>query len=450
VSASHQHHVGFAPYDQRFTFWAIVTQAVKALAAERGVALTTIPVNGNLGVTTILEQFITQGVDAAIVMPAFDVPEFVSRVQQAIDRNIRVVVLDSSPSSQMKTVHVRPNNPAGAMLAVEHLLNHLGGCGKLAHLIGHPTSHSALMRAEGTRTVIARYPEARIIFEATGDWSRASGAKLMREALAAHADIQGVICGNDLIALGACDAMAAAGFARPIPTVGFDAQSEVLRAISRGMMTATIWQDPVLMGRTALEVALRVLGGDEVPRETVTDVVLVTSENVADIALQTIDLLPAVLEDLVAGMESQQRLQQAIIAGQQRVIHELSTPIIPITDEIVVMPLVGSIQENRAAQIMETMLHAVAQHHTQVLILDITGVAIIDTSTAKYILMAAQAVQLLGAEVMLVGISPEIAQTIVQLGIDLTGLLTQSTLQAGLQYALQRLVRTKQLARSGQ
>src|SRR6185436_3910767 len=106
--------IGFAPFDQRFTFWAIATQAVKDLAAEKNVALSTIPVNGNTSVATILERFIQQGVDAAIVLPAFDSEEFVQVVQRALARNIRVVALDSAVSDTLKTYHVRPDNIKGA------------------------------------------------------------------------------------------------------------------------------------------------------------------------------------------------------------------------------------------------------------------------------------------------------------------------------------------------
>jgi anti-anti-sigma factor len=445
MSSPRSIRVGFAPFDLRYTFWAIATQAVKSLASARGISLSTVAVAGDRSVVTILEEFIEQGVDAAIIMPAFDHPTFVPTVQRALNRNIRVIVLDSAISQAVNTIHVRPDNMAGAMLATEHLFKKMGGRGNLAHLQGDPGSHSALMRVQGVHTVVERYPAVKIVFEASGDWSRASGSRLMREALAAHPDLDGVICGNDLMALGAFDAMTALGLATPLPTVGFDAQSEALRAIYNGGMTATIWQDPAHMGRVALDVALQVVAGANVPRETVTDVALVTADNVVPIAFQTIDLLPTVLEDLVASTESQHQLQQGIIAAQERAIRELSTPIIPITDEIMVMPLIGSIDSNRAEQIMEAMLMAVGDRHAQAVILDITGVAVIDTVTANYLLQASRAVQLLGAQVVLVGISPEIAQTIVQLGIDLEGLLTRSTLQSGLEYTLKYLVRGSRL-----
>jgi ribose transport system substrate-binding protein len=441
MQSSRPIQIGFAPFGQRFTFWAIATQAVKELAAKKNVALSTIPVSDNMPITMIMEQFIQQGVDVAMVMPAFDSEEFVRVVQRALSQNMRVIAFDSAVSDTLKTYHVRPDNIKGAMLSAEYLIGQLEGHGKLVHLPGNATSHSAIVRAQGVHDVVARHPEVQIVFESHGDWSRESGMRLMHEALAKHRDVQGVICGNDLMALGALDAIAAAGRDDKILTVGFDAQSEALRSIRSGAMAATVWQDPANMGRVALELALQLLTEATVPRETITGVTLVTPENLIDATLQTIDLLPAVLNDLVVSTEAQQRLQQEIIATQESIIRELSTPVIPITDEIMVMPLIGTIDSARSQQIMETMLAAISQSGAHVLILDVTGVVVIDTNIANYLLQAARAVRLLGAQVLLAGISPEIAQTIVQLGIDLGGLLTQSTVQACLDYTLKHLVR---------
>src|SRR4029078_11240239 len=124
-----------------------------------------------------------------------------------------------------------------------------------------------------------------------------------------------------------------------------------------------------------------------------------------------------------------------VIATQQSLIRELSTPIIPVSEAILVVPLIGAIDSTRASQITTSVLEKVGQQATQVLIFDITGVSVVDTSVINHLLQTTGAAQLLGATVLLVGIAPEIAQTIVQLGVDLAGIITRSTLQAGLEYA---------------
>ena len=122
-----------------------------------------------------------------------------------------------------------------------------------------------------------------------------------------------------------------------------------------------------------------------------------------------------------------------------RLVQELSTPLVPVTDEILVLPLVGTVDSRRAEQIMDVLLEGVSNRRARVVILDITGVPVVDTSVANHLLQATQAVRLLGAECVLVGITPEVAQTVVGLGVDLRGLTTRSDLQGGIEYALRRM-----------
>ncbi|MDQ2998778.1 MAG: STAS domain-containing protein, partial [Chloroflexota bacterium] len=94
---------------------------------------------------------------------------------------------------------------------------------------------------------------------------------------------------------------------------------------------------------------------------------------------------------------------------------------------------------HRAAQVMENLLESVGRTGAQIVIIDITGVPIVDTSVASYLIRAVQATQLLGCQSILVGISPEIAQTLVGLGVDFSRIITRATLQNGLEYGLKRL-----------
>ena len=136
--------------------------------------------------------------------------------------------------------------------------------------------------------------------------------------------------------------------------------------------------------------------------------------------------------------EASKRLaeRERALEDQSRLIQELSAPIVPIYEGILVLPLVGTIDSRRAAQIMESALEKIVSYQADVLILDITGVPIVDTGVANYILQMARAVTLLGSRVVLVGIGAEIAQTIVQLGVDLRDMTTLANLQAGISYAL--------------
>ncbi len=130
------------------------------------------------------------------------------------------------------------------------------------------------------------------------------------------------------------------------------------------------------------------------------------------------------------------KLQEEVISAQNAILAELSTPLIPLTADTMVMPLIGTIDTRRAQHIIETVLQGVAVNATATVVLDITGVKIVDTQVANVLIHATRAVNLLGAKVILTGIRPEVAQTIVGLGIDLGRLITYSSLQQGIAHAL--------------
>lgn len=124
------------------------------------------------------------------------------------------------------------------------------------------------------------------------------------------------------------------------------------------------------------------------------------------------------------------------VSLQRIALKELSTPLIPIMDKITVMPLIGTIDTERAKLIMENLLEGVIQHNSEVVLIDITGVPVVDTMVAHHIVQVSEAVRLVGATTILVGIRPEIALTITNLGIDLQKFLTKSSLKSGFLEAL--------------
>lgn len=124
------------------------------------------------------------------------------------------------------------------------------------------------------------------------------------------------------------------------------------------------------------------------------------------------------------------------VSLQRIALKELSTPLIPIMDNITVMPLIGTIDTERAKLIMENLLKGVIEHNSEVVLIDITGVPVVDTMVAHHIVQVSEAVRLIGATSILVGIRPEIALTITNLGIDLNKFLTKSSLKSGFLEAL--------------
>jgi anti-anti-sigma regulatory factor len=146
------------------------------------------------------------------------------------------------------------------------------------------------------------------------------------------------------------------------------------------------------------------------------------------------------VEERTAALEQEtserERLQQEIIAAQRQTLKELSTPIIPVMDRVLVMPLVGSIDSMRAKDIMRALLAGIRAHHAEVVILDITGVPIVDSGVANHLNKTIRAAQLKGAHTIITGISDAVAEAVVDLGIDWGQLDTLSDLQTGLIAAL--------------
>jgi GAF domain-containing protein len=150
-------------------------------------------------------------------------------------------------------------------------------------------------------------------------------------------------------------------------------------------------------------------------------------------------------EQLALELEERQRaesvraaLQEEMIRMQREQLVELSTPLIPVTERIMVMPLVGTMDQDRASQVRETALKGAAERRAQVVILDVTGLRRADASVVRGLIQAATALRLLGAEAVMTGVRADMARTFVDMGVEMSGILTKGTLQSGIAHALRR------------
>ncbi|UQA59778.1 CHASE domain-containing protein [Polyangium aurulentum] len=156
----------------------------------------------------------------------------------------------------------------------------------------------------------------------------------------------------------------------------------------------------------------------------------------------TIEHLVPTGMDISARLQAEQErasLSEEIIRMQAARLAELSTPLIPLHDRILLMPLIGTMDAQRAQQVLETVAVGVTNRQARAAIIDITGVPTVDTQVASVLLQTAQVIRLLGAEVVLTGINPAVAQTIVRMGIDLGDIVTRGDLASGIGYATARI-----------
>ena len=140
---------------------------------------------------------------------------------------------------------------------------------------------------------------------------------------------------------------------------------------------------------------------------------------------------------------ARQAAQEALSKQAQEIL-EISTPVLQVWDGVVVAPLIGSLDSQRTQHFMERLLNAIVATNATVAIVDITGVPTIDTQTAQHLIDTINAVQLLGAKIVLTGVRPAIAQAVVHLGIDLSGVTTRPTLMAGLRAVIESTGAAKQ------
>jgi rsbT co-antagonist protein RsbR len=135
-------------------------------------------------------------------------------------------------------------------------------------------------------------------------------------------------------------------------------------------------------------------------------------------------------------VEAHQRGREQVILRQQQELLELSTPVIKLWDGIVAVPLIGTLDSERTQVVMESLLEAIVANEATVAIIDITGVPTVDTLVAQHLLKTVAAARLMGAECIISGIRPQIAQTIVHLGVDLGDVITKSSVADALGIAL--------------
>jgi len=128
-----------------------------------------------------------------------------------------------------------------------------------------------------------------------------------------------------------------------------------------------------------------------------------------------------------------------ILEQQRQTIAELQTPVIQVWDRILALPIVGHLDTARTQEMNEALLQKIVDTGSEIVILDITGVPVVDTAVSKHLLESVAAARLLGAEVLIVGLSTHTALTLVHLGLDLSGVTTRTTMAKGLELAFARL-----------
>ena len=267
-------------------FWEMVHEGSLAVAEANNIELLYLaPTKANNleEQTRLVDDLIAKKVDGIVLVPV-DSTGIVPAIERANAAGIPVALANTNAGGgEVVTFSAVENYEAMKMLA-EYAMDTLGGTGKVIILEGTAGAQTAIDRKAGVDDTLANFPDVEVLASQTADFQRAQGLTVMENLLQAYPEIDAVIACNDEMALGAVEALDAAGRLADTMVFGFDGNNDALKAVSEGRMVATCFQNPQMQGGDAVQALIDYLAGKEVPARIQTNAILVTSDNIADFA----------------------------------------------------------------------------------------------------------------------------------------------------------------------
>jgi ribose transport system substrate-binding protein len=234
----------------------------------------------------IVENMIQTGIKALAITPSGS-REIVSALVKVKDANVPIIIVDTrldakaaADAGVQAETFVGSDNYEGGRLAGAHAVKATGGKARVGILEGIPGHETGDSRLRGFRDAVKEAPGIVIVASQPANWERDQGFNVFQNMLQAHPDIDTVFAASDLMALGAIEAIAAAGRTGKIRVIGFDALDDAKKAIAAGTMDASVAQFPFEMGKVAIESAVKVMRGEKLPADLMVRLEMVTKENV--------------------------------------------------------------------------------------------------------------------------------------------------------------------------
>ncbi|HDP78787.1 MAG TPA: D-ribose ABC transporter substrate-binding protein [Mesotoga infera] len=238
-----------------------VTLRDGALEAAAGLGIEVIVADGRDNPAKQLsdiEDFVQQKLNLIIINPT-DSDAIVTAVEEANKAGIPVITVDRGANGGKVIAHIASDNVAGGMMAGEYVAMLLNGKGNVVELEGIVGTSAARDRGQGFGAAISKYPGIKIVAKQVANFNRAEGLVVIENILQANPNIDAVFAHNDEMALGAIEAIKAAGLLDKIKVVGFDAIDDAVAAVNAGEMAATVAQQPFVMGQLAVVKAFEYL-----------------------------------------------------------------------------------------------------------------------------------------------------------------------------------------------
>jgi len=272
--------IGASAMNLSSEFIAMITQAMEAKARELGVKLVVNDAQRSPErQVQQIESFIAQKVDAIIINPC-EVEASSPGVDKAIAAGIPIVSVNSETRSK-PTAFIGSRDEESARLAMEFIAERLGGKGNVLVMQGFLGQAAQIRRDQGAREVLARFPGLSVLAEQTAEWDRAKAMTLMENWIQAHGTkINAVFAHNDEMGLGAVLALERARLKSKVIVVSVDAIADALASVKDGRLDATVFQDSVGQGGTAVETAVKIIRKQPFEPEVYIPFQLVTRDNV--------------------------------------------------------------------------------------------------------------------------------------------------------------------------
>ncbi|MEI2469461.1 ribose ABC transporter substrate-binding protein RbsB [Peribacillus frigoritolerans] len=255
-------------------FFVSLKDGIEKKAKEKGMKVTVVDAQDDTAKQISgIEDLILQKVDVLLVNPT-DSAAISSAVKDANDAGIPVITIDRSSDEGDIETFIASDNVAGGEMAAEYLVKELGEKAKVVELEGVSGASATRERGKGFHNIADKQLE--VLTSQTAEFDRTKGLNVMENILQGNKDIQAVFAHNDEMALGAIEAIKAAG--KDIIVVGFDGNDDALKAVESGELKATIAQQPALIGEEAVNAAEKILKGDKVDDTISVPLKLVTKE----------------------------------------------------------------------------------------------------------------------------------------------------------------------------
>lgn len=275
ASGTVNNSIGLSVSTQNNPFFVTLVEGAEAAAQELGVKLTVVDAGDDVTKqASDIEDLVSKQVGVLIVNPV-DSDAVSSAVSSAVSRGVKVISVDRAVNGVEIDCQIASDNVAGAEMATQYIVDTLGEGIKVAELQGTVGASAAIDRGQGFHNVADEKLD--VVSSQPANFDRTEGMSVMENMLQSNGDIQAVFAANDEMALGAVEAISGAG--KDIMVVGFDATDDAIEAIKAGRMDATIAQQPDLIGKTAVEQAVKLINGKTIDKAIPVEVTLITKDN---------------------------------------------------------------------------------------------------------------------------------------------------------------------------